>query len=94
MFACVLEVEIHLPVSHSLKAKRSVVRHLLDTARHRYRVASAEVAYQDLWQRAGLAFAAVGAGAGHVDDVLDEVERFVRSHPEIDVMSSRRRWLE
>jgi uncharacterized protein len=92
--AGVLTVQIHLPESHSLKAKRSVVRHLLDTARSRYGVAAAEVEYQDLWQRAGLAFAAVAKDAGHVEDVLDNVERFVWSHPEIEVSGTERHWLD
>jgi uncharacterized protein YlxP (DUF503 family) len=92
--AAVLAVEIHLGQSRSLKAKRSVVRHLLDTARRRYGVAAAEVDYQDLWQRAGLAFAAVATDAGHVEDVLDGVERFVWSHPEIEVTAVHRHWLD
>ncbi len=56
--AAALYVEIHLGESRSLKQKRSVVRHLLDTARQRYRVSASEVAHQDLWQLAGLGFAA------------------------------------
>jgi hypothetical protein len=77
-----------------LKAKRSVVRHLLDTARGKFAVAAAEVEFNDLWQRAGLCFAAVAKDAGHVEEVLDSVERFVWSHPEIEVSASERHWLE
>jgi uncharacterized protein YlxP (DUF503 family) len=92
--AGVLTVEIHISESRSLKQKRSVIRHILDTARRRYAVAAAEVDFQDLWQRAGLAFAAVAKDAGHVEDVLDNVERFVWSHPEIEVTESRRHWID
>lgn len=92
--AAVLRVEVHLNHSTSLKAKRQVLRHLLDTARVRYRVAAAEVAGQDLWQRAEIAFAAVASDAGHVGEVLDAVERFVWSHPELDVVSATRHWLD
>ena len=80
--------------SRSLKQKRSVVRHLLDAARNRYGVAAAEVEHNDLWQRAGLAFAAVAKDAGHVEDVLDNVERFVWSHPEIEVFDTCRYWVD
>ena len=38
--------------------------------------------------------AAVAATAGHVGDILDEVERFVWSHPEIQVLSAERSWLD
>jgi uncharacterized protein YlxP (DUF503 family) len=92
--AGVLTVEIHISESRSLKQKRSVIRHIVDTARRRYGVAAAEVDYQDLWQRAGLAFAAVAKDAGHVEAVLDNVERFVWSHPEIEVTETGRHWID
>jgi uncharacterized protein YlxP (DUF503 family) len=94
--AAALYVEIHIGESRSLKQKRSVVKHLLETARQRYRVAASEVAHQDLWQLAGLGFAAVSAEAGQVESILDNVnvERFVWSHPEIEVSSSRRHWVD
>ena len=71
-----------------------MVRHLLDTARHRYRVAAAEVDHLDQWQRAGLAFAAIGSTGAHVADVLDHVERFVWSHPEVAVLSCTWHWID
>ncbi|HUZ19353.1 MAG TPA: DUF503 domain-containing protein [Acidimicrobiales bacterium] len=94
MVVAALLVELHIRDSGSLKSKRAVVRHLLDTAKRRYAVAAAEVDSQDLWQRAGLGFAAVGADAAHVEAILDRVERFVWSHPEVDVLSCTRHWLE
>jgi uncharacterized protein YlxP (DUF503 family) len=92
--ACALRVDLQISASTSLKDKRMVLRHLLDTARRRYGVAAAEVGYHDRWQRAELGFAAVGATVGHVDDILDTVERFIWSHPEIDVVGSERHWMD
>lgn len=92
--AAVLLVEIHVNNSASLKHKRSVVKHLLASARQRYAVAAAEVGAQDVWQRAELGFAALGASAAHVEDVLDAVERFVWSHPELEVLGTSRHWTE
>ncbi len=89
-----LRVEIHLPAAGSLKAKRQVVKSIVESARHRYGVAAAEVAHQETWQRAALGFAAVGAEVGHVTEVIDKVERFVWSHPEIEVVEVERTWLE
>ncbi len=37
--------------------------------------------------------AAVSTDAGHVEDVLDKVERFVWSHPEVEVLTAERSWL-
>ena len=89
-----LTVELHLPLVHSLKEKRAVVKPILEGALRRYRVASAELAHQDSWQRATLGFAAVASTDGHVEEVLAAVERFVWSFPEVDVLDATRTWLE
>jgi uncharacterized protein YlxP (DUF503 family) len=94
MHVAALEVDLHLPDSGSLKDKRSVVRHLLDTSRQRFSVSASEVDHQDLRQRATLGFAVVAPTAGRVDEILDRVERFVWSDPRVTVLSSARHWLD
>jgi hypothetical protein len=94
MHCCALSMEIHIPDSGSLKSKRNVVKHLLETCRVRFGVAVSEVGHQDRWQRSALAFAAIGSSPGQVEDVLDAVERYVWSHPEVDVLEQSRCWLE
>jgi uncharacterized protein YlxP (DUF503 family) len=73
-----------------LKEKRAVVKTILHGAQNRYGVAAAEVAHQDKWQRAGLGFVVVSASAGHADEVIAKVERFVWSFPEVEVLSAER----
>lgn len=87
-------IDLHVPHAHSLKEKRAVVKTILEGARHRYQVAAAETDHQDKWQRAELAFVGVSSSAHHVEDVLDDVERFVRSFPEAEVLGVDRTWLE
>jgi uncharacterized protein YlxP (DUF503 family) len=94
VFVLALEVDLHIGHCRSLKDKRAVVRSIVDGARRRYGVAAAEVGYLDLWQRSLLGFAAVGGTEGHTAEVIDEVERFVWSHPEVEVAAVERRWLE
>jgi uncharacterized protein YlxP (DUF503 family) len=86
--------DLRLPACHSLKEKRAVIKPILDGARHRYSVAAAEVGDQEKWQRSALGVAAVAATPGHVTEVLDAVERFVWSFPEVEVLSSDRTWAE
>ena len=86
--------DLHLPQVHSLKEKRAVIRPILDGARNRYRVAAAEVGVQDRWQRARLGMAAVAGSPSHVEDVLAQVERFVWSFPEVEVVQAQRGWVE
>lgn len=90
MHVVALELDLHLPHSHSLKEKRAVVKSILSGAQRRFGVAAAEVSHQDKWQRAGLGFATVSSSAGHAHQVLDRVERFVASFPEVDVIDAVR----
>jgi uncharacterized protein YlxP (DUF503 family) len=94
MHAGTLTMDLRIRGTGSLKAKRTVVKHLVESCRSRFDVAAAEVGHQDRWQRAELGFAAVANTAGHVEDVLDAVERYVWSHPELEVLSEGRRWVE
>jgi uncharacterized protein YlxP (DUF503 family) len=41
-----------------------------------------------------LAVSTVSGTAGHVAEVLDRVERFVWSFPDVEVLGAERRWLE
>ena len=93
MHVAALALDLHIPQSHSLKDKRAVLRPIIDGARNRYRVAAAEVDNQEKWQRASVAVAAVASTEGHVAEVLDAVERFVWSFPEVEVLSAERTWL-
>lgn len=94
MFACALVVDLHLPDPRSLKDKRAVITPILDGARRRHRVAASEVGYQDRWQRSELAFATVASSESNAREVLDAVERFVWSFPEVEVIATRRSWLD
>lgn len=93
MHVASLTFELHLPAVHSLKEKRSTLRPILEGARRRFEVASAEVGHQDAWQRATLGMAAVSSSVAHAGEVMDAVERFVWSFPEVEVMSCQRRWM-
>ena len=94
MVVLALSVEVHLPSCRSLKDRRAVVRPVLDGARHRFRVSAAEIGYQDKWQRAGLGFAVVASSHQQAVEVIDSVERFVWSFPELEVGTVERHWLE
>jgi uncharacterized protein len=89
-----MEVDLRLHDVHSLKEKRSVIRPILEGAHRRYGAAAAEVGHQDSLREATLGMAVVSGDVGHATDVMDAVERFVWSFPEIEVVSAERSWLE
>jgi uncharacterized protein YlxP (DUF503 family) len=94
MHVCAVEIQIHIPQATSLKAKRSVLSSLIETLSHRYPVAVAEVDHQDTWQRSSVAVASVSSSAKLVEQILDDVERYVWSIPDLEVISMTRTWLE
>jgi uncharacterized protein YlxP (DUF503 family) len=94
MHACTLTMELRIRASESLKHKRTVVKHMVESCRSRFGVAAAEVGYQEQWQRSELGFAAVAGSPGHVERLLDSVERYVWSHPEVEVLAANRAWIE
>lgn len=89
-----MEVDLRIEHARSLKDKRQVVKGLLEGSRRRFGVSAAEVGGQDTWQRAMLGFAVVTSSARQADEVMDTVEDFVWSHPEVEVLSADRSWLE
>lgn len=94
VFVLAMEVDLRIPHAQSLKDKRQVVKGLLEGARRRFGVSAAEVGAQDTWQRAVLGFAVVASSARQADEVMDSVDEFVWSHPELEVVDAVRSWLE
>jgi uncharacterized protein YlxP (DUF503 family) len=94
MHVAALVVDLHIPDCHTLKGKRAVLRPLLEGVRRRYNVAVAEVNHQDKWQRATVGVSVVAGTVSHATEVLDEVERYVWSFPEVQVLDISRHWLE
>jgi hypothetical protein len=88
------EVEIRIPGSHSLKDRRQVVRSVLNVARERFDVSASEVGGQDTWQRATLGFAVVASEARIAREVVDALDRFLWSRPELEVVDAQVRWLD
>jgi uncharacterized protein YlxP (DUF503 family) len=78
MTIALLSLELYLPMSQSLKDKRMVLRRLKDRLQA-FNVAVAEVAHQDLWQRAGLGVVTVASSDDMAEKTLtsvrDEIER-------------------
>ena len=94
VFVSALRIEFHIPLVHSLKEKRAVVRPIVEGLRHRFHVSVAEVEFHDLWQRGAIGIAAVSSDVGHLREVLDKCERFVESFPEIDIIGVEQHWLD
>ncbi len=82
-----LLVEVHIPESTSLKAKRSVVNRIKQRISSRFNASVAEVDYQDLWQRAAIGVAVAGGEKSVVEGTLTRVVNLIETEPSVQVIS-------
>lgn len=88
MFAAIQTWDLHLEGCQSLKDKRSVLQSLKAELRRRLNVSVAEVEHQDLWQRAGIACAAVGSDKRVVEEILREADRMIEAADGVRIMGT------
>lgn len=70
-------VRLHLPMSHSLKDKRQVLRSLQSRIRDQFGVSIAETGAQDVWQSAELTIAIAASDTAHARATLEKIADFI-----------------
>jgi hypothetical protein len=85
-----LLIHLHIPQSRSLKAKRQIVGAIKDRLRNRFNISIAEVGGNDLWQKCILGVAVVANERRFLDSVLEQVENYIASRPEVIITDSER----
>ena len=93
MIVAVLQVELLLPESFSLKDKRFVVQGLKKRIRRGFNVSVAEVDHQDKWQRACLAVACVATDSQVIDSLFAKVQNLVSEDNRAEIVDHRVDWL-
>ena len=88
MFAAVQTWDLHLEGCQSLKDKRSILQSLKAELRRRLNLSVAEVEHQDLWQRAGLACAAVGSERRVVEEMLREADGMIEAADGVRIIAT------
>ncbi len=68
---------LYLPMCHSLKEKRKIVRGLCDRLKSRFNVSVAEVDHQDLHQNAVVAIAGVFSKGTGIESILSKIDNLV-----------------
>lgn len=87
MFVGIARYDLRLPACHSLKDKRAVLR-TLETMLSKFRCSFAEVAQQDLRQRASIGVAVVSGSHFQARKVLAQIERHVETHPGVELIAA------
>ena len=86
MIVGICTVELYIPHSQSLKAKRQVLLSLKDRLKGKFNLSVAEVGDQELWQKAVLGMAFVANESTYVRKVLDQALHVIQSVPTIEVL--------
>ncbi len=80
------KIELRIPGSDSLKAKRRVVKSVKERVQARFNVAIAEVDRLDDWQRATLGVASVSNDSRLVDATLTKVVNWIEVSGDVLVL--------
>ena len=84
MIVGVSQITLHLPMCHSLKDKRQIIKSVMARVRNQFEVAIAEVDEQDRWQIAKIGVSCVSNSSQHADEILGHVRRFIEeTRPDI-----------
>jgi uncharacterized protein YlxP (DUF503 family) len=87
LHVAVLQVELELPASHSLKEKRSALKPLLIALQREFACSASELGDLDDVGRSLIACAVVSNDARHAQRVLQKVPRWIEGHrPDLAVV--------
>lgn len=70
-----LTLELSIPLAHSLKDRRQVVRSMKERLRHGFNVSVAELDEAVTWQSATLGIAAISGSRDYLRGLMNELEQ-------------------
>ena len=82
-------ITLVIPESDSLKAKRRVVKSLIERVRHKFEAAVAEVGDNDLWQKARIGVALVGNDSQLLNTRLQQIMTFMENQYLAEIIDSQ-----
>lgn len=88
MIVGVLQIELFIPESNSLKSKRYAIRSIKDRLKNKYNVSVAEIDNTDKWQRASLGVAVVSNETRHIQSILGKALDLVYGDHRVEVINS------
>ncbi len=89
MVVGILELEMRLSSSNSLKDKRSILKSLISRIRNNFNVSVSEIGYQDVWQSTIVGIAFITTEKSFAQRVLSRIMKFVEKERNISLIDSR-----
>ena len=94
MRAAALRVELHLPGPQSLKAKRAILRPVIEGIKRLGSFSVAEVDHQDSWQRAAIGVAIAARDGENLAMQIAKLRRYLDTRLEVEVLDIQMTELE
>jgi len=84
----VITLDLGIPVSGSLKDKRSQIKPLMNRLHKEFNVSCAELDKQDKWGETVIGCAMLANDRRFLDAALEKIPRFIQKHfPEIEIIN-------
>ncbi|MFC1490800.1 DUF503 domain-containing protein [Candidatus Latescibacterota bacterium] len=93
MIVGILNIELYIPGSRSLKSKRSVVKSLKDRLNNSFNVSVAEIDYMDKWQRTTLGVATVSNERRHAESVMQKVISKISEEFRVEIIKTSLKYI-
>ena len=87
MFVAILKLDLHIPMSNSLKHKRMVLNSFKSKIRNNFNVSVAEVDNSDKWQRAKVAISHISSEKAHMLKVMEKLLNFVEAFNGVELLN-------
>ena len=88
MIVGILNIDLFIPNSTSLKEKRCAIKSIKDRLISRYNVSVAEIGHTDKWQRATIGIAIVSNKTRYIESVLGKSMNLVYGDHRVEVINS------
>ncbi len=89
VFIGLLELDLHIPLCHSLKAKRGILARIMNDLRKQLPIVIAEVGDHDVWGRSGLAATTLSGDESVVHRVFANAVKRIEASREVELLHHR-----
>ncbi|MBN2410316.1 DUF503 domain-containing protein [candidate division KSB1 bacterium] len=89
MLVGLLQIDLFIGHSDSLKAKRFVLNSIKDRIKNKFNVSIAEVDNNDKWQRATLGLAMVANEKKILEQALTKILNFIDNYDEVEIIDQQ-----
>ena len=93
VYISLITVELFIPLTQSLKEKRSVVKGLRDRVRARFNASVAELGYHDKWQRAVIGVCMISGDRKKLEIDMARLRHVCEEEARIEITDIRQEWL-